>query len=71
MTKRDLARRGKATMSTFTDKLMARAISYDQGGPSASHTAALLREAATEIEWLENEIRTLRKVVALCKEFST
>jgi len=37
------------------EKLEERAVSYEQSGPSAHHTAALLREAAAEIKSLRSQ----------------
>jgi hypothetical protein len=39
-------------LNDITERLEERAISYEQSGPSAHHTAALLREAKAEIERL-------------------
>jgi hypothetical protein len=39
-------------VTDITDRLLERANSYEQSGPSAHHTAALLREANDEIERL-------------------
>jgi hypothetical protein len=41
----------------IVERLRDRADSYDQSGPSASHTADLLREAADEIERLRAALR--------------
>jgi hypothetical protein len=41
-----------AIENDITERLEERAISYEQSGPSAHHTAALLREAKAEIERL-------------------
>lgn len=43
-------------MTDITETLEARAVSYEQSGPSAHHTAALLREAKAEIEALRRDI---------------
>lgn len=42
-------------MSDLIQTLEARAVSYEQSGPSAHHTAALLRQAKTEIEQLQTQ----------------
>lgn len=39
-------------MTDIIDRLEQRAVSYEQSGPSAHHTASLLREAKNEIEHL-------------------
>jgi hypothetical protein len=44
-------------LNDITARLEERAISYEQSGPSAHHTAAILREAATEIERLRAMLR--------------
>lgn len=41
----------------IAEKLEERALSYEQSGPSAHHTAALLREAKYEIERLRDALR--------------
>lgn len=41
----------------ITERLEDRANSYEQSGPSAHHTAALLREAKFEIENARAEVR--------------
>lgn len=43
-------------MSDIVDRLEERAVSYEQSGPSAHHTASLLREAKNEIEHLAADI---------------
>ncbi len=50
----------EARMTDIVERLLERADSYGQSGPSSHHTAALLREAADEIERLrmEREERT-------------
>lgn len=42
-------------MMDLIEKLEDRAISYEQSGPSAHHTASLLRKAKSEIEHLRKE----------------
>jgi len=43
----------------IVDRLEDRAISYDQSGPSAQHTAVLLREARFEIMRLRSDLDRL------------
>lgn len=43
-------------LNDITERLEKRAISCEQSGPSAHHTAALLREAKAEIEALREQI---------------
>ena len=45
-------------LNDITERLEERAISYEQSGPSAHHTAALLREAKIEIETLRSALTT-------------
>lgn len=45
-------------LKDITERLEERAISYDQSGLSAHHTADLLREAKFEIEALRANIRS-------------
>lgn len=40
----------------ITERLEHRAISYEESGPSAHHTAAILREAKMEIESLRADL---------------
>jgi hypothetical protein len=51
-------------MSDIVEKLEDRAASYEQSGPSAHHTAALLREAKNEIEHQRREISFLKDLIA-------
>lgn len=44
-------------LNDIVERLEERAVSYEQSGPSAHHTAAMLREAATEIERLRAALR--------------
>jgi hypothetical protein len=44
----------------LTQKLEDRAVSYEASGPSAHHTAALLREARVEIERLRATLVEIR-----------
>jgi len=46
-------------MTDITKVLEERAVSYDQSGPSAQHTAELLRRAKAEIEGLRDELKSL------------
>lgn len=46
-------------MSDLLKTLEERAVSYDQSGPSAQHTAILLREAAVEIARLREALSKL------------
>jgi hypothetical protein len=46
-------------MSDLTQILEERAISYELSGPSAHHTAALLRQAKAEIERLRRLVQCL------------
>lgn len=48
-------------MSDIAIRLEERATSYEQSGPSAHHTAALLREAKAEIEQLRADFETVSK----------
>ena len=48
-------------MPDITQALEERAVSYDQSGPSAQHTAQLLRQAKAEIEWLRNDLKRAQK----------
>lgn len=40
-------------MADIVERLQERAVGYDESGPSAAHTADMLREAAAEIERLQ------------------
>lgn len=51
-------------MTDIGERLEQRAASYEQSGPSAHHTAALLREAKAEIERLQAREHLLRAVNA-------
>lgn len=46
-------------MTDIVERLEERAVSYEQSGPSAHHTAALLREARNEIEHLREALESL------------
>jgi hypothetical protein len=45
-------------LNDITERLEERAVSYEKSGPSAHHTAALLREAKIEIETLRSALST-------------
>lgn len=47
-------------MADIVDRLEERAGSYEQSWPSANHTAALLREAANEIQHLRGCLKPMR-----------
>lgn len=48
-------------LNDITERLEDRAASYEQSGPSAHHTAALLREAKDEIESLRGALNEMRQ----------
>lgn len=47
-------------MNDIVERLEERAASYEQSGPSAHHTAALLREAANEISHLRGCLEQIK-----------
>lgn len=48
----------------IVERLEERAVSYEQSGPSAHHTASLLREAKREIEFQRREVSHMKDLVA-------